>query len=109
MNGGDFMIALRDRFATIGERFHGLKTKIANNSTKIGVVGATISGSTMAMIVPASAAEETSLTSGLANVTTLLQWAWTAIQGNTFLFTIFCMSLASMAFGLMHSAKHKSC
>lgn len=65
-----------------------------------------ISGSIMTMSIQASAVEDdVSLTSGLANVKILLDWVWTAITGNTFLFTIFCMSLASMAFGLMRSAK----
>jgi hypothetical protein len=89
------------------EHLSECKVKLATTCTKLSATGMAISGSIMSMMLPASAAEEgdASLTTGLANVKTLLDWVWTAITGNTFLFTIFCMSLASMAFGLMRSAK----
>lgn len=95
---------MREKFTRIHEFYLKNKEKVATKCAKAGAIGMSLSGSVMAMMVPASA-DEVSLESGLANVKTLLDWAWTAITGNTFLFTIFCISLASMAFGLMRSAK----
>jgi hypothetical protein len=97
---------LRDKLAFVSEHFKECKEKLTTKAVKIGATGMALSGSAMAMIVPASADTTTpTLSDGLTNVTTLLNWVWDAITGNTFLFTIFCISLASMAFGLMRSAK----
>lgn len=95
---------MREVLTRIHEVYDKTKEKVTTKCAKVGAVGMAVSGSVMAMTVPASA-DEVILTGGLANVKTLLDWAWTAITGNTFLFTIFCMSLASMSFGLMRSAK----
>lgn len=97
---------MREKFARVHEFYLRNKEKATTKLAKAGATAMGLSGSIMAMTVSASAVEgDVSLTTGLANVKTLLDWVWSAITGNTFLFTIFCMSLASMAFGLMRSAK----
>lgn len=97
---------MREKFARVHEFYLRNKEKVTTKLAKAGATAMGLSGSIMAMTVSASAVEgDVSLTTGLANVKTLLDWVWSAITGNTFLFTIFCMSLASMAFGLMRSAK----
>jgi hypothetical protein len=102
---------LCNKLTLANEYLQGCKEKLVTKAVKIGATGMALSGSTMAMVLTASADDgnttpaNSDLATGLANVSQLLTWVWNAITGNTFLFTIFCMSLASMAFGLMRTAK----
>lgn len=97
---------MREKFTRIHEFYLRNKAKVTTKCAKVGATAMAVSGSLMAMQIPVSAeGESVTLDTGLASVGTCLSWVWTFITGNTYLFTIFCMGLASAAFVLMRTAK----